>query len=112
MARARPRRRRRRGCRRTPFRASWWGRISPSGFAHTPTLFVTEAGHDVVVHQARRLHEGVDDHRADELEALFLQGLRELVALRRGGRHVAPAAPAVLDRATIDRVPAEGRKVL
>src|SRR5438093_2178586 len=35
---------------------------------------VTEAGHEMVVDQARGLHEGVTDRRADELETPLTKG--------------------------------------
>ena len=37
--------------------------------------FVAEASHEVVVHQARGLHQRVDDRWADETEATLLQVL-------------------------------------
>ena len=44
---------------------------------------VAEAAHEVVVDEARRLHVGVDDDRADEAESAPLEVRRELLRQRR-----------------------------
>src|SRR5581483_7896926 len=55
---------------------------------------VAEAGHDVVVDHARRLHEGVTDRRADEAEAAALQILAHRPRFLRLGRDLPELAEA------------------
>src|SRR3981081_1184550 len=66
---------------------------------------MTVAADDMVVDHARSLHEGVEDGRADELEAGFLQRLGHGVALGRLGRHVLETLGPVLLRLAADEAP-------
>src|SRR5215471_6861228 len=77
----------------------------PSGRSEARHLRIAEARREVIVHQPRRLHEGVADGRPDEGEAASLeiaaQGLRD-DGLRG---HLSRPAPAILERATLHEAP-------
>src|SRR3954464_13321468 len=66
---------------------------------------VPVAGDKVVVHHADRLHEGIDDGRADELEATAGQLLRDFPRQLGLGRDLSDAAPAVHQGLAVDEVP-------
>src|SRR5262245_1900434 len=57
-----------------------------------------KTAHLMVVHHAHRLHEGVHDRGADELEAALLQVLGQRVGHFGARRDVALAAAAALQR--------------
>ena len=57
---------------------------------------MAEAPYQMIVHHARRLHEGVADGAAHKREAAFAQVLAHRIAFRRGGR--ALRGPAILER--------------
>src|SRR5262245_7882292 len=69
-----------------------------------------KAAHLMIVHHADRLHEGIHDRRADELETALLQVLRQRVGYFGTRRDVAPSAPATLDRLAVDEGPKIARK--
>src|SRR4029078_10307342 len=56
------------------FSSSMSGPLAMSG-SHSPDRVVTEAAGQVVVDHAIGLHEGIDDHRPAELEALAFKRL-------------------------------------
>src|SRR5262245_60690724 len=66
---------------------------------------VAEAVHDMVVHEAARLHERVADRRADEAEAALLQILAHRLRLWRLGGDLPDLAPAVHERLAVDEAP-------
>src|SRR5215510_8335961 len=66
---------------------------------------VAWAADEVVVHHADRLHEGVDDRRAAELEASGFEFLRNLPGQLRLGRHLANCLVAINDRLAAGEVP-------
>lgn len=51
------------------------------------TLFVAEAGSDVVVHHTHRLHERIAGGWANKLESLFLQDFAHVLRLGRPVGH-------------------------
>src|SRR2546422_11626284 len=59
-------------------------------------LAVTEAGDEVVVHHAHRLHERIADGRSDEAEAALRQGVAHRVGFTGARREVAEGAAAIL----------------
>src|SRR5215207_2308391 len=71
-----------------------------------------EAAGEVVVDHADRLHEGVDDRRPDEVEALGLERLRDRARGLVLGPDIGPARGVVLHRAAIDEPPQEIREAL
>src|SRR5215203_297116 len=71
-----------------------------------------EAAGEVVVDHADRLHEGVDDRRADEVEALGLERLRDRPRGLVLGPDIGPAREVVLHRAAVDEPPQERREAL
>ena len=66
---------------------------------------VPPAGHDMVIDHADRLHEGIDDGRAAELEAALFQVLGDFGGKRRFGGKLILAAKLILDRRAIDEIP-------
>src|SRR5215510_16479936 len=76
-----------------------WRRAEPfaSGMAR--------AADQVVVHHADRLHEGVDDRRAAELEAPGFEFLRDLPRQLGLGRHLAYRIVAIDARTAAGEVP-------
>src|SRR6266446_4411719 len=68
------------------------------------------AAHEVVVDHARRLHEGIDDARADELEAAPRELLGHRARDRRLRRHLRGGAEAIDLRPAADEVPKEPRE--
>lgn len=76
---------------------------------------MAKAPDDVIVNEAGRLHVGVDDRAANELETTFLQVLAERVGLRRRGWYVGVLFEAVLDGLAAHKFPdvfAETAKLL
>src|SRR5439155_1433216 len=63
---------------------------------------------DVVVDEARRLHERVADRRPDETEAAPLQILAQRLRLGRLRRDLAECLPAVYERGAADEAPEIG----
>ena len=68
-------------------------------------LGMTEAGGEVVVDQAARLHERVADRRTDEPEAAALEVLAHRLRTRFAGRQVGERREPVLDRRPADEAP-------
>src|SRR6185503_14258364 len=66
---------------------------------------VTEAGDEMVVDHAGRLHEGIDNGRADEFEASSRKLLGNLDRDRRGGRHAGGGFERVHLRPAVDEIP-------
>src|SRR5688572_4752896 len=62
-------------------------------------------GDEVIVHQPRRLHEGVADSRADKTEAALLEILAHRIGFRRGRRHLLHRAPTITLRFSSDKTP-------
>src|SRR5207302_8419206 len=85
------------------FSSSMVGPLAISGLHR----IVAEAAGQVVVDHADRLHPGVDDHRSDELEALGLQRLGDLLGQRRLGRHLGNLGEVILQRLAAGEAPAE-----
>ena len=69
-----------------------------AGMAPSAELLVAEARHHVVVDHSRRLHERVEDGRADEVEAAMLEVLRHGARGIGLGREVTKGCPSVLHR--------------
>src|SRR5712691_4280645 len=63
------------------------------------------AGDEVVVDHADRLHEGVDDRRPAEFEALRFQILRNSLRQRRLSRNLPPALETINERLAVREVP-------
>ena len=61
----------------------------------TCSLAVAEAGDQVIVHHARRLHEGVAYRRPDETEAGLLQCLAHVLRRPASWPALGPVGPAV-----------------
>ena len=59
----------------------------------------------MVIDQACRLHEGVADCRADELEAALLEGFAHRVRFRRCRGDVLDILPLIVDRGAVDELP-------
>src|SRR6267142_4588974 len=59
-------------------------------------LAVAEAGDEVVIHHAHRLHEGIADGRPDEAEATRRQGVAHRVGFTGARREVAERAAVIL----------------
>ncbi len=76
--------------------------MSPPASRH---FVVTEAADEVVVEEARGLHESVDDGGAAEGEAFFLQVFRNALRQRRFRRHLFDARKTVLLRAAVEIFP-------
>src|SRR5438552_3098623 len=76
-----------------------------TGTCEARAVAVAEAGDEMVVHHARRLHVGVDDRRADEVEASRSQVQAQPLGLPRARRQLADRGPAVLDRSPVDEAP-------
>src|ERR687898_351107 len=72
-----------------------------------PDLAVAEAVHDVVVHEAGRLHEGVADGGPDEAEAAALELPAHCARLLSLGRDLPECAPSVHPRLPADEAPQE-----
>src|SRR5258708_33740363 len=72
---------------------------------------VAEAAGQVVVDHADRLHPGVNDHRAHELEALGPQRLSDLLGKPRLGRHLAEIPKGILQRLAPGGAPPEPQQV-
>ena len=66
-----------------------------SGVAESLLNPSERTGDQVIVHHARRLHEGVDDRRADEPEPQALQIPADALGQRGPGRNLARLAPRV-----------------
>src|SRR3954464_9035575 len=66
---------------------------------------LAKAAVQMIVDYSHRLHEGVADGRADELEAALEEILAKGVGLGGLRRHLAGAAPAVDDRFAADEAP-------
>src|SRR5918995_1182086 len=66
----------------------------------------------MVVHHADRLHEGIDDRRTTEGEALGLEGLGDAARDIGLGLRVGPGPKPVLDWLAVDEVPQEPAKTL
>src|SRR5262245_2770593 len=66
---------------------------------------VARAADQVVVHHADRLHKGVDDRRAAELEAPSFEFLGNLARQLRLGGHLAHCLVAIDDRLATGEVP-------
>ena len=60
---------------------------------------------EMVVDHADRLHEGVDDRRADEIAAALAQILGDRLGDCGRGRHLAHRRAGVLDRPALDEAP-------
>src|SRR5579864_6862945 len=71
---------------------------------------MTEACHEVVVHHADRLHEGIDDGRPAKFEAAARKLLRDLAGKLGLGRYLLDAAQAIDLGAAVDEVPQELRE--
>src|SRR5436309_8412809 len=63
------------------------------------------AADEVIVDEARGLHECVHDRGADEREVAALEVLRERVGLRRRGRHGGHGARAIALGPAVDEAP-------
>ena len=59
----------------------------------------------MIIHHPNGLHIGIDDGAADKPESAPLQVFRERVALRRVGRDLTEALPAVDEGAAPDKLP-------
>ena len=68
----------------------------------------TKAPYLVIVHHADGLHEGVADGRADEVEAAFLEVLRERVRFESGSRDLGQTLPVVDPGRAADELPDVG----
>src|SRR6185437_2219218 len=85
--------------------ASSSGTASPTEALH---LAVTEAGNEVVVHHAYRLHERIADGRPDEAEVPLDERRAHRVRLPGAGGEIAQRAPAKLLRRPADEAPEKG----
>src|SRR5215470_1469885 len=70
-------------------------------------LSLPEAGHEVIVDEPGRLHEGIDDRRAHEAEAVLPERGRQRVRFLRPGRHHGHARPAIEAGGATDEGPHE-----
>ena len=66
---------------------------------------MTRTGHEVVVNEAARLHESVNDGGADELETPLEQIVAQRIALRCSRRHGLAGAAAIYPRHAADERP-------
>src|SRR6185437_11642537 len=71
---------------------------------------MAETAHQMVIDHAGRLHEGVDDGRADKLEAASSQLLGDLDRDRRRGWHAGGGLELVQLRLAVDEIPQELRE--
>src|SRR4029079_2862528 len=80
---------------------AWWL------FAGVPAgqMFVTMTLDQMIVDHADRLHEGIDNGRADELEPPRRQFLRHLLRQRGFGRHLRGVAEFVDLRLAVEEIP-------
>jgi NADH-quinone oxidoreductase subunit M len=74
---------------------------------HSTNLGATKTPHEVIVHQAGRLHQGVADRRPDKRETPALQVLGKRVGNLGTGRHLGEGPPVVAERLPIDEPPDE-----
>src|SRR6266404_8206801 len=70
-------------------------------------LAVTEAGNEVVVRHAHRLHERIADGRPDEAEVALCQGVAHRVGFTGARREVAERAAAILFGSPAHEAPEE-----
>src|SRR3954465_12417876 len=87
--------------------------MTPSLKASSRPLLIScprfaKAGVKVIVDHADRLHEGIADRRADELEAALQEIFAKSVRLGGLRRHIAAAPPAVDARSAADEAPDVG----
>ena len=64
----------------------------------------------MIVRHAHRLHEGIDDGGADEVEAFSLERFRDPARDLVFRRHVLAGFRVGLDRASVDEIPQEARE--
>ena len=69
------------------------------------TLLVPKAPDDVIVHHARRLHVGVDNRAAHELESTFFQVFAKRIRFFAGGGNVLRGLPLVLLWSSVYELP-------
>src|ERR1700761_4403868 len=84
--------------------------LEARGAALAGAALMAEAGDEMIVDEASRLHEGIDDGRADEFEAARRQLLGNLDRERRGGGHACRGLELVDLRLAVDEVPQEFRE--